>query len=61
MAWCIMAPSHYPKQFWLITNEACWQLAKSNFTESVPDTTDYKVFEKIDLARNGVSGVQIKF
>ena len=45
MAWCLSAPSHYLNQFWLIINEAVWDLAKSNSTETVLDITHNEVFE----------------
>ena len=32
-ACCLMAPSHYLNQCWLIINEACWYLAEGNFMD----------------------------
>ena len=31
MAWCLMAPSHYLNQFWLIISEALWHSPDSNW------------------------------
>ena len=45
MACCLMAPSHYLNQSWLIISEACWYLAEDNFTETGLDIMHYKVLE----------------
>ena len=45
MVWCLTAPSHCLDQCWLIINEDCWHLAEGNFTETVLDISQYKVFK----------------
>ena len=37
MAWCLMAPSHYLNQCWLIISEVLWHSPERNFTENAPD------------------------
>ena len=34
MAWCLMAPSHYLNQYWLLINRFLWHSPKTNFTRS---------------------------
>ena len=45
MAYCLAIPSHYLKQCWFIIHEIHWYLTGGNFTETVLDTTQYKMFE----------------
>ena len=39
MAWCLMAPSHYLNQCWLIISQVLWHSPKTNFTGSDQDIT----------------------
>ena len=43
IACCLMAPSHYLNQCWLIIHEAHWHLSEGNLTEKIPDVTHYEV------------------
>ena len=36
MAWCLMAPSHYLNQCWLIVSTDQWRLSKCNFPRDTP-------------------------
>ena len=45
MACCLMAPSHYLNQCWVIINEVPWFSSESNFTESAHTTILYLGFE----------------
>ena len=47
MAWCLMAPSHYLNQCWLLICEVLWYLHESNFIASVQTTILYNEFEII--------------
>ena len=45
MACCLMAPSHYLNQCWLLISEVLWHLPESNSTVRAPATTLYDEFE----------------
>ena len=45
MACCLMAPSHYLNQCWLLIGEDLWHSPKSNYTVSAQVTILYKAFE----------------
>ena len=44
MAWCLMAPSHYLNQCWLIINEVMWHSPENNFARSALEFNPYHVF-----------------
>ena len=46
MACCLMAPSHYLNQCWLLINEVLWYASVGNFTISAQDTESYTEFWK---------------
>ena len=45
MACCLMAPSHYLNQCWLIIREVVWHSHESNFTGNVQDIYPWYEFE----------------
>ena len=45
MACCLMAPSHYLNQCWLLFAEVLWSSPESNFTANVQATVLYNEFE----------------
>ena len=45
MACCLMAPSHYLNQCWLMTKEVLWHSLDSNFTENTSDIYHWNEFE----------------
>ena len=45
MAWCLIAPSHYLNQCWLIISKVLWQSPESNFTGNVQDIYPWYKFE----------------
>ena len=46
MAYCLMAPSHYLNQCWLIIIQVLWHSPKCNFTGNVLDINLWYTFEK---------------
>ena len=44
MAWCLMAPSHYLNQCWLIIKEVLWHSPQSNLIRSAHELKLYHVF-----------------
>ena len=48
MAWCLMAPSHYPNQCWLFIGAVPWHSLKSYFMGSPQDINSSNEFEKIN-------------
>ena len=50
MACCLMAPSHYLNQCWLLISEILWHSPKSNFTASTQTTSLYNEFEKYTVS-----------
>ena len=45
MACCLMAPSHYLNQCWLIINEVLWHSSEGNFTGNAQDIYPSREFE----------------
>ena len=45
MASCLMAPSHYLNQCWLMISEVLWHSPDSNFTENTQDIYHWNEFE----------------
>ena len=45
MACCLMAPSHYLNQCWLLISEVLWHSPDSNFTENTEDIYRWNQFE----------------
>ena len=45
MACCLMAPSHYLNQCWLMISEVLWHSPDSNFTENTSDIYRWNEFE----------------
>ena len=41
MACCLMAPSHYPNQCWLIISQVLWHSSEGNFTGNVWDISPW--------------------
>ena len=41
MAWCLMAPSHYLNQCWLISKKVQWHLSEDNFTQGTSAINRY--------------------
>ena len=46
MACCLMAPSHYLNQCWLIVGEVLWHSPEGNFTWNAQDIYPWREFEK---------------
>ena len=46
MAWCLMAPSHYLNQCWLIIKDILWHTPNTDFTEGAQDMNSWNEFEK---------------
>ena len=42
---CLMAPSHYLNQYWLLISEILWHSPESNFTASTQATNLFNEFE----------------
>ena len=63
MACCLMAPSHYLNQCWLITNGALWYSPYKNFTGSAWDISSWYEFENYDFEIKAISpmGQWVKF
>ena len=51
IAWCLMAPSHYLNQCWLLISEVLWHSHKSSFTASAPAAILYITNLKIILLK----------
>ena len=49
MACCLMAPSHYLNQCWLIISEALWHSPQGNFTGNAQDIYPWYEFENYQL------------
>ena len=45
MAWCLMTPSHYMSQCWLLISEVLWHSPDSSFIESAQAAILYKQFD----------------
>ena len=43
MAWCLMAPSHYLNQCWIIISEVLWHSPWDNFTGNAQDEMNVKI------------------
>ena len=48
MACCLMAPSHYPNQYWLIISEVQWHSPEGNFTRDITQPSITKFTLKIN-------------
>ena len=55
MACCLMAPSHYLPQCWLIISEVLWHLPKGNFTGSAWDIYPWYEFENYQFKITGLT------
>ena len=47
MAWCLMAPSHYLNQYWLIISEVLWNSPEGNFKENAQNIYPWYESENI--------------
>ena len=45
MAWCLMAPSHYLNQYWLIVSGVLWHWHYANFTGEAHDIYPWHQYE----------------
>ena len=52
-AYCLMTPSHYLNQCWLLINQVLWRLLERNFTASVQTTILYDMSLKITATSPG--------
>ena len=50
MACCLMAPSHYLNQCWLIISEVLWHSPDGNFTWNAQDIYPWREFEITNLS-----------
>ena len=55
MAFCLMAPSHYLNQCWLIIRKVLLHSAEGNFTGNVPDSYHWYDFENDKFKFRAVS------
>ena len=55
MACCLMAPSHYLNQWWLIISEVQWHSYQGNFTRDASTINHWNLFE------NYMSKITVKF
>ena len=44
MAWCLMAPSHYLNQCWLMISGVLWHSPDSNLTEDIHRWNDFEIY-----------------
>ena len=49
MAWCLTAPSHYLRQFWLIIRQVLWRSSENNFTRNAQYIYPWYEFENYIL------------
>ena len=45
IAWCLMAPSYYLNQHWLVVNGILWHLSETNLTANSQDINSWNEFE----------------
>ena len=45
MAWCLMAPSHYLSQFWIIISEVQWHSSEGNFARDTSAINHWNYLE----------------
>ena len=59
--YCLTKPSIYLTQYWFIINEFVWLVTEGNFTETVLDTTLYKVFPNYIFENTATSSRDQRF